>query len=189
MSTERWRLFVAVPLGEELRRDLAAAVDEWRNRPDLAGLRWTDPDSWHVTLAFLGAVDPTQVPQLSASLADVAARHEAMRLGTGGLGAFPSPSRARVAWYGVLDRQRRLASLANEVRSNLRVDGGPFRAHVTLGRARNEPMALQSWLADATAPAGDLLVDRLRLMRSHLNGGPARHELIVDTPLGEPSRV
>ena len=187
MGTERWRLFVAVSISEELRRHLAAAVEEWRSRPDLDELRWIDPASWHVTLAFLGSVDSRRVSGLAASLAGVACRHEPMRLSTGGLGAFPSPSRARVAWYGVLDPKRRLASVASEVRSTIDLGEGPFRGHVTIGRARHEPIDLGSWLADATAPEGKLIVDRLQLMRSHLGGGPAQHELIAATPLGEPS--
>ena len=66
MSDERWRCFVAVPIGEALRRDLAAAVEGWRIRPDLAGLRWTEPQSWHVTLAFLGPIEASSVTGLTA---------------------------------------------------------------------------------------------------------------------------
>jgi hypothetical protein len=42
---ERWRCFVAVPLGEQLRGELARAVTELRARVPLLDeyLRWTDP--------------------------------------------------------------------------------------------------------------------------------------------------
>ncbi len=53
MTGSRWRCFVAVPIGEDLRADLLATAEAWRGSEDL---RWTDPDTWHVTLAFLGGI-------------------------------------------------------------------------------------------------------------------------------------
>lgn len=67
------RLFVAVwpPPGavDELGRalvDVRAAVPQ---------LRWTIPEQWHVTLAFLGEVADDRRPELERRLARVAARH------------------------------------------------------------------------------------------------------------------
>ena len=45
MSVERWRCFVAIPIGEALRADLRAAVEGWRRREDLAGMRWADAEA------------------------------------------------------------------------------------------------------------------------------------------------
>ena len=54
------RLFVAVwPPADVVTR--VAALP----RPDVAGLRWTAPDHWHVTLRFLGSVpaaEPVAAP-------------------------------------------------------------------------------------------------------------------------------
>jgi 2'-5' RNA ligase len=184
MDPERWRCFVAVPLGEELRRELAAAVDGWRHSPALAGLRWSDPASWHVTLAFLGSIEASSVPDVAGRLADAAARHLAMRLSTGGVGGFPSAARARVAWYGVADPWGALAALARDVRRATAVEGSAFRGHITLARARRDPVDLRAWLREADAPGGGLVVDRVELMRSHLGSGPARYEVLESFSLG-----
>jgi 2'-5' RNA ligase len=182
---ERWRLFVAIPIGEELRAALAASLDGWRSRPDLAGLRWTDPAAWHLTVHFLGATDPSDVTRIRADVAGVAAAHEPIQLATGGLGGFPSAGRARVAWYGVADPERRLRRLASEVSSVLAPEEPPrFRAHVTLARARSEPVDLRDWVAGADAPDGRLEIGEMLLMRSHLGRGPARHEVVGTVPLG-----
>ena len=187
--TERWRLFVAVPIGERLRADLSAAVDGWRDRPDLAGLRWTDPHSWHITLAFLGAVDAYMVDGLSAGMEAVRSRHGPMQLRTGGLGAFPSARRARVAWYGIADPDGALARLALDLRSDLVPDAvGDFHPHVTLARARRGPVDLRDW-ATASSPEGDLAADRIQLMRSHIGRGPARYEQLADAGLGVAAHV
>lgn len=187
MPQERWRCFVAVPLPDGLRASLAAAVDGWRARGDLAGARWTDPAGWHLTLAFLGATDPARVPTLTRSIADVAARHRPWSAPSGGLGGFPSAARARVAWYGIVDDDRRLGRLATDMRHALGLEaGGRFRAHVTLARARGEPLDLRAWVRESSAPQGRVDVGRLELMRSHLGRGPARYETLAVAPLRDP---
>ena len=188
--TESWRCFVAVPIGDSLRRDLAAAVERWRTRPDLAGLRWTDPAGWHVTLAFLGAVDPEHVGELGEAVKAVAVDSQPVVLRTGGVGGFPSSRRARVAWYGIADPDGHLAGTAGRLRSALSLDASAsFRPHLTLARAKGEPVDLSAWREVAAGPLGVLDVTDLELMRSHLGRGPARYEIITSTPLGAPAHV
>ncbi|MFZ1489732.1 MAG: 2'-5' RNA ligase family protein, partial [Ilumatobacteraceae bacterium] len=67
-------MFVAVWPPAEVRRMLAAL-----ERDERVGIRWTTPAEWHVTLAFLGDVDPGQVASALAELAQppATARFEA----------------------------------------------------------------------------------------------------------------
>ena len=184
--TERWRCFVAAPVPPDLRASLADAVAP--RRTDDA-LRWSAPESWHLTLAFLGAVDPETVEKVRPQVSRVAGRHAPMRLVTGGIGAFPSASRARVVWYGVEDPDGRLAALAGDLARSLRLEAGsPFRAHVTLARVRRGPADLRGWLseASASAPTGTLELRQLALMRSHLGQGAPRYETLVTMELGGP---
>jgi 2'-5' RNA ligase len=48
---------------------------------------------------------------------------------------------------------------------------------------------LRSWLASASAPEGELVADRIQLMRSHLGRGPARYETLAAMKLGVPAGV
>jgi 2'-5' RNA ligase len=190
MIDERQRLFVAVPIGVELREALSAAVGGWRNDEALAGLRWADPQGWHVTLAFLGATDASAVPALVERMGPVALEHEAMSASTGGLGAFPTPARARIAWYGVADPEGRIGRLAADVGAAFGLDTSrPLRPHLTLARVRRQPVDLRSWLASTPAPEGELVADRIQLMRSHLGKGPARYETLATMKLGMPAIV
>ena len=190
------RCFVAVPIGDQLRADLAAAVDAWRLERDAPNLRWTDPDGWHVTLAFLGQVPPSLVAPIEDALSSVSRRSMAFRLASGRLGAFPSPNRARVIWYRIENDGARLALLAHEVQSALAplvprlADAPSFRPHLTLARARDERgLRLADWLARREAPVGSIEVDRVVLYRSHLGRGPAQYEPLVSLPFGVPSRA
>ena len=133
MTGERWRCFVAVPIGEGLRADLRVAVGAGF---DLEDLRWNDPDGWHVTLAFLGPIEAALVPGIVERLVLVTEKHKVLSLRTGGLGAFPSPSRARVAWYGIDDEKGQMARLAADVAAALDLDAPQrYRPHLTLARA------------------------------------------------------
>jgi len=190
MTGERWRCFVAVPIGVALRENLRVAVEPWRNRDDLAGLRWADPDRWHVTIAFLGPTDPAAVPGVIDRLATIAEAHEGSRATTGGLGAFPTAARARVAWYGIGDGAGRLARLAADVADGLGLEASrQLRPHVTLARARRRPIDLRPWLSSASAPVGELITDRIQLMRSNTGSGPARYETLAVMKLGVPAGV
>ena len=186
--TERWRCFIAAPIPPSLRASLAEAVEPWRTD---AALRWSAPGSWHVTLAFLGAVDPATVGDVRAQVSQVAGRHEPMRLEASGIGAFPSASRARVVWYGVEDPDGRLAALAGDLAHALGLDArSPFRAHVTLARVRRGSADLRGWLSEASASAltGTLEVRQLELMRSHLGQGAPRYETLATMELGASGR-
>jgi RNA 2',3'-cyclic 3'-phosphodiesterase len=188
--SERWRCFVAAPIGDELRSSVAASLATWRERPDLAGLRWTEPESWHLTLAFLGSVEADAVPGIAEAVSAVAERSWPMTLAGGGLGAFPSSSRATVAWYGIVDGDGSLRRLAHDLRATLGLDESePFRPHVTIARARGRPVDLRAFLAGERGPSMSFRTDRLELMRSHLGRRPARYEVVESAILGEPAHV
>jgi RNA 2',3'-cyclic 3'-phosphodiesterase len=187
---ERWRCFVALPIGDELRRRLDDAVAGWRDRPDLAGLRWSEPAGWHITLAFLGATEPRAVPGIVDALERVAAAARPGRIDAGGLGAFPSRRQARVAWYGLHDPERRIGFLADAVREALKMDPEErFHPHLTLARARREPVDLRAWIAEESGPPGVVEIERVELLRTHLRRGPAHYEVLGSIRLVVSSHV
>jgi RNA 2',3'-cyclic 3'-phosphodiesterase len=63
------RLFLAIPLAAPAAAQLAQLVS--RLRPSAPGLRWSAPESWHITLQFLGSTTPAQYDCLLPRLAAV----------------------------------------------------------------------------------------------------------------------
>jgi len=175
---------VAVPLPDNLRAELDDWVTGLRHDALLdADWRWADPEGWHITLAFLGARWPEVVPGIIEDLSRELAGREGLSVAAGGIGAFPGRSRARVLWYGIQDADRRLAELAHAVRAITATDdSAPFRPHVTLARARDRHGAPFPSLPDAP-PGGEVPIDAVALMRSHLGPGPARYEVLAEFPL------
>jgi len=161
-------------------------VARWQAQENGPDLRWTDPDGWHVTLAFLGATDPSDVPALVSALRGAADGVAEFQLETGGVGAFPRPGAAQAIWYGMSDPHHQLTDLAARVQAAVRPSSEParFRPHLTLARSRvrrGEPLG--SWLATLDPPSGTLTVDGLTLFRSHFGRGPARYEVLARLPL------
>ncbi len=63
------RLFIAIPLPEGVVRELSEVSK--RLRSDQDGLRLASPESWHITLQFLGNTSPEQYACLIAKLREV----------------------------------------------------------------------------------------------------------------------
>jgi len=63
------RLFVAIQLPGGVVRELSEVSK--RLRSDQDGLRWASPESWHITLQFLGDTPTMQYTFLIAGLREV----------------------------------------------------------------------------------------------------------------------
>jgi RNA 2',3'-cyclic 3'-phosphodiesterase len=187
VTAARWRCFVAAPLDDALRSALADSVARWSRQPPADALRWSEPGTWHLTLAFIGGVDSDDVPGIARTVGTVAAAGQPMRLPTGRLGAFPRSGSARVLWYAVGDPAGALGAVAADLARALGLtQDEPSRPHVTLARARRGHVDLRGWIepASASAPEATLDVDHLELVRSHLGSGPARYETLATLALG-----
>ena len=180
------RLFVALWPPPDAVSELLAAVDEIRTEaPDL---RWTAPEQWHLTLAFLGEVADERRPELEERLARAASRHAPLTLRFAGGGRFGS----RVLFTRVDGDHEPLTRLAASVgaaarRSRIPVDDRPYRPHLTLARGRPGSDLRPAVEALAGFTGSSWTADALHLVRSRLGageGGTAAHEIVGTWPLG-----
>jgi 2'-5' RNA ligase len=155
-------------------------------------LRWTVPEQWHVTLAFMAEVPERALDRVLDGVAGAAAAATPLALSLEGAGAFPHPYDARVLWVGVGGEDTALRSLARGVRSACAhaggsPDGGRFRGHVTLARMRR-PLEATRWLRVLEGYAGPRwTASTVTVIASHLGEGPARrprYEVLAAVPLG-----
>jgi len=183
------RLFIAVVPPPSVLDELEAAVA--RLRPAWPGLRWTGPEAWHLTLAFLGEVSERSAAALAPRLQRAAHRHQALSLSFGHAGAFPAPRQARVVWAGIEGDRAALSALAQSVAAGARRagaappdEGRPYRPHLTLARCR-EPADVRPLVESLAGYAGTpWTATEIHLIRSHLGGeGPLRYETTGTWPL------
>jgi 2'-5' RNA ligase len=193
-SVPAHRLFVAVALPPDAAAAIATLVERVRADVDDGhpGVRWVRLDGIHLTLRFLGATTPDRLDAVSAGVRAAAAAAATFRVGLSGAGAFPSVARPRVLWLGVTGGTDALGALAADVeagmvRAGFPPEGRPFRPHLTIARADGVRAGPRT-AARLVELAGDLdvgwTVDHLTLFESHLGGGPARYERLLDVPLG-----
>jgi RNA 2',3'-cyclic 3'-phosphodiesterase len=175
------RLFLGVALPAELRQVLAEHLCA-PHIPELPGRR-VPPESWHLTLRFLGDTPPTQAERLRQVLraADLGASFT-IRFGAGG--AFPRPARASVLWLGIDEGAEHLGRLAARVEQVARQAGfaaenRPFHPHLTLSRLQ-PPRDLRALLPAIPTFSHTLPVRAVVLFRSHLGRGPARYEAVEE---------
>jgi 2'-5' RNA ligase len=127
------RLFVGIPLA-------AAVVDElsvisMRLRSDSDGLRWTAPESWHITLQFLG-----NTPEYACIVARVGELQSSpVPVQLEGLGFF---ERAGVFFAGV-KLTAELGTLQQRVTAATGHCGfipetRPYHPHITLARSKSK---------------------------------------------------
>jgi 2'-5' RNA ligase len=182
-----WRCFWAVPLPSDLRDVLASHVAELRTVPGVEdNWRFTEPESWHLTLAFIGAVEPAAVGPMVRRVAAAVQDHARFEAVGTGLGGFPSGRLARVLWFGV-DADAPLADLARDVRGATGLDDEQaWRPHVTIARSRDRHGA-QLPRSATQPPTGIIPATEVVLFRSHLGSGPARYETLAQLALGAPA--
>ncbi|MDP3894444.1 RNA 2',3'-cyclic phosphodiesterase [Nocardioides sp.] len=186
------RCFVAVTPSPEAVEDLDSFLEV---RRDAGEFRWSLPEHFHVTLAFLPEVADRHLDELEERLARAAARRTRCTTRIAGGGAFPNAARARVIWAGLdldehgrteLDRMASGARAA-ATRTGVTADGARFRPHVTVARL-GRPQEVSSWVRLLDAYAGPPWpVDAVHLLQSHLGEGPRgrpRYEVLATFSLG-----
>jgi len=181
------RMFVAVRPPEEVIASLARFVEP---RQDVESeLRWTRPESWHITLAFLPDVAEAGLERLSERLGDTARAGLSLSLALAGSGSFPNPAKAKLLWVGVTGDTQALPQLAGNVRSaanraGTQVEGGPYRPHLTLARI-GRPQNVTRWLEIFDLYRSESWrVEDIVLYQSHLGAGPAQYQEIERFRLG-----
>jgi 2'-5' RNA ligase len=135
----RIRAFIAIPLPREVL-DLAGDLQD-RLREQGLRMRWVRPTAIHLTLKFLGDIDPRQVADIEKVLAATASSSGSLDLAAKGLGVFPTVKKARVLWMGIAGETATLLTVQKDLETRLESLGFKpekrrFNAHLTLARAK-----------------------------------------------------
>jgi len=170
------RLFIAIAPPPALREELAALAI------GMPGARWVAADNMHLTLRFLGEVNPAEAEDLDATLSVLRAAPVAVSLQ--GIGTFGHGRRVHAVWVAA-GRDPALMHLQSRVEAavvhaGFPPDGRKFTPHVTLARLkRPDPARLEGFIAahnDRAFPA--FVADEVVLFESHLTRDGAHYEAL-----------
>jgi RNA 2',3'-cyclic 3'-phosphodiesterase len=185
------RLFVALQIPDSIRNDYAALIDELRRLDAKASPKkpkWVRPENLHVTLKFIGHIDPAKLGSIRAALTAVRSPQD-VRLHFRNIGFSPNAKRPRVIWGG-MDASENLAPLAHAVDRQIATLGFPaedraFTPHLTL--ARLDPPGIGPELRSAiekhsTRDFGLLHTSEFHLIESKLKPSGAEYTTLQSFP-------
>jgi len=190
------RLFIALDIDPDIRERITTFREQMRQFAP--NVRWVGPETFHVTLQFLG--ETNDLDSIQRALQQV--ETQPVRLAFRGAGFFPNPKTPRVFWIGI-DGDAYLQELVAKVSAALAPLGfarepGPYTPHLTLARSgsgRPKPVpgerpapGLQTVRAQLeTLPSlefGTMTAHEFFLYQSKLSPAGPRYTKLSRYPLG-----
>jgi RNA 2',3'-cyclic 3'-phosphodiesterase len=185
------RTFIALPLSAQCRLMLETMQLQMRSaKPDVS---WTAVSTIHLTLKFLGEINPVLLPSLIEALESDTAEEAPFAIKLQGLGTFPNFRDPRIVWCGVQDPSGNLARLQQKVelactRLGFPPEERPFHPHLTLGRVRGKRnlQPLLDCIKIGTDLECDSPIDHYNVYKSTLTADGAIHGVLKQINLGGP---
>lgn len=142
------RAFIAIDIPSFVREKIADLQNSFK--PLGLDVSWVKPSNFHLTLKFLGNVNPDRIPEIKERLKATLASVPCFLTAVSDVGVFPSPERPRVLWVG-LENSGSLADLQRKIDAGLAQIGFEpeskvFSAHLTLGRIKSGKTGWQNAL-------------------------------------------
>jgi RNA 2',3'-cyclic 3'-phosphodiesterase len=185
------RAFIAIPLPKDCQTMLESMQRDLRESG--ADVRWVPITSIHLTLKFLGEVEPEIIPKMAQSLRTISQPEQPLNLRIGGLGSFPASRNPKVVWCGIGGDTENLLRLQQKIETVCADMGFPpeersFQPHLTLGRVKGK-RNLQR-LQDCIKIGSDLeyrfKADQYHVYRSTLKPQGAVYTILGNITLGLP---
>ena len=134
------RLFVAVSLPHSAEDQVDVVLAKVSRYTEI---KWTARPQFHVTVKFIGDFDPGKLPRLEECLNEAALSFEPFEAELKGLDAFPNLKRPKVLFVPVAEGKEYFTKLSRVISTRIwglgiGMDDKDFRAHLTLGRVREE---------------------------------------------------
>ena len=182
------RLFVAATVPEVVRERMGTIRRQLEGT--VSQVRWVRPEGIHLTLRFLGEVQPEDAAAIETALAPAGRAVAPFRLCAAGVGVFPQSGRPRFwgvgVWGGVGAGYRGGGAVpVGLVGLVYQRPPRPFRAHVTLGRFKEGRGGIREELEKyAEFEAGWFDVRDFALFESRLGPKGASYSVLARFPLG-----
>ncbi|MDA7950432.1 MAG: RNA 2',3'-cyclic phosphodiesterase [Pirellulaceae bacterium] len=139
------RLFIAIELPEKTKIKAEKFLAKIQASEFNGLARWLRPEHLHISLNFIGEVEPREVLTICQLMKEVAQGHVPPLLSLDGWGAFPNEKRPHVYWLGVVQQNDQLNTLQRDLDRCLVEEGYPlekrkFIPHLTIGRAKKRDL-------------------------------------------------
>ena len=128
--------FWAVRLPDEVKQTINEELSQIKSIFQFK--RWVDLNDYHITLAFLGAVNPKQLTSVNESVGEAIKNQNAFMLDIKGFGVFGVQKSSRIFWGEVseADALYKLQKIVHQtcLAEGFQLETRPYHPHITLAR-------------------------------------------------------
>lgn len=187
---KRHRIFIAINLPEEIKKDLSKYQERWLELP----AKWTSKDNLHITLEFLGHLTDLELAEVCSVVGEVAKNHKPFSINLTNILYAPLKKMPPKMIWAQGEKVEELAELRNDLEEyllekiNFRAEGRGFVPHVTLARISEflfrqiEPEERPEVVENIDLT---FYVESIEVMESELTRQGPRYTIIESHQLGE----
>jgi 2'-5' RNA ligase len=177
--SEKIRSFIAFDLSNDSVVNRIAAAQKMIIQTN-ADVKLVEPKNIHVTVRFLGEINPEMVEKVYSAMKNV--KYTPFNIQLTGLGVFPTINYPRIVWAGITDGSEQLKRIWEQLEPQLHDLGfAPepegFTPHLTIARVRsgaNKQRLVDLVERHENYDFGNIRGDCLKLKKSQLSPkGPA----------------
>ncbi len=173
----RKRIFVAIDLPEEIKRELLSYERRWKN----LHIKWTNFYNLHITLEFLGEVNKWELNKILQAIEKTVLEVKPFDVKLDKITLGPDPVQAKMFWATVCVDSN-IIKLKNLINENLKFydfnlkEEQEFKPHITLARARGNQ--LKGKQTNIILPDMKFKVENIEVMQSQLHSGGAKYKVV-----------
>ena len=189
----RHRIFIAINLPEEIKRQLSDYQNKWLELP----VRWTKKENLHITLVFLGYLNDEELLEVSKIAKEVASRNSVFSINLNKiLYGPPKKMPPRMVWVEG-EKSQKLGKLDGDLENSLfsaealakadtEPEARPYTPHITLGRIKTwefrqiEPEERPEVNEEISL---SFEVNSIEIMESQLKRGGPEYTVLESAPL------
>ncbi|HEX8974776.1 MAG TPA: RNA 2',3'-cyclic phosphodiesterase [Patescibacteria group bacterium] len=177
---QKKKIFIEIAIPSQIGRRLSQKVAKWQDLP----VKWIKENNLHLTVAFIGYVDESVLPDICARVSQAVQDMESFDIVLEKIELGPDPENPRMVWAtGRASEQLKQLHERVEEALNMRPEHHKeFRPHLTLGRIRK-----LKWEKLAAKPVIEekinlvVPIDTVSVMESR--GGGAEYVPLEECPL------
>ena len=173
----RKRIFVAIRLPEEIRRELLSYERRWKN----LRIKWTNFHSLHLTLEFLGEVNRWELKKILEAVEKTALEMKPFDIKLDKITLGPDSTQAKMFWVTACVDES-IIELKNLINKNLKFcdfnleEEQEFNPHITLARARGNQ--LKGKQTNIVLRNMKFKLESIEVMQSQLHPGGAKYKVV-----------
>jgi 2'-5' RNA ligase len=181
------RIFIAINIPEKTRADIDAEVLKLEKLFKNKEIRFLRPETWHITLAFLGYKDDEALRKIVCAVKETADSVEPFWVKCDKLCYGPPGRRARMIWLKTNRESTNSLCLVKEKLDSVLLAYGieakdtkrQFEGHITLARFKSEPQSYPELTLRRTI---EFEAQSLDIMESFLHRDGAVYECLGKAP-------